>query len=178
MVAISPKRFPMPVLAFGNIDDPKETDADATATTGIALWRGILHELQNLNIGVPSGAATAAHQVTIIGHVDGIETALATLDAKAGQMAPTATATLTSLASSASSAQLLASTAGRKGLILTNTDANQVYVKYGTTASATSFTVIIPANSYWEMPQPIYTGRIDAIWAADGAGSLYSTELT
>lgn len=89
-----------------------------------------------------------------------------------------ATATLTSLASSASSAQLLASTAGRRGLILTNTDANGVYVKFGTTASATSFTVLIPAGGYWEMPQPVYTGRIDAIWIADGSGSLFSTELT
>lgn len=89
-----------------------------------------------------------------------------------------ATATLTALASAATSAQLLASTAGRIGLILVNTDANAVLVKYGTTASATSFTVRIVANGYWEMPLPIYTGRIDAIWEADGAGSIYSTELT
>ncbi len=89
-----------------------------------------------------------------------------------------ATATLTTLASSASSAQLLASTTGRRGLILYNSDANGVYVKYGTTASSTSFTVLIPASGYWEMPVPIYTGRIDAIWIADGSGSLFSTELT
>jgi hypothetical protein len=87
------------------------------------------------------------------------------------------TASITALASSASSAQLLASNAARKGLILNNTDANAVLVKYGTTASATSFTVRIPLNGYWEMPKPIYTGRIDAIWEADGAGSLYATEL-
>ena len=87
------------------------------------------------------------------------------------------TASLTSLASAATSAQLLAANSARKGLVLTNTDANGVYVKYGTTASATSFTVLIPANGYWEMPLPTYTGRIDAIWAADGSGSLYATEL-
>lgn len=97
---------------------------------------------------------------------------------------PISTATITTLASAATSAQLLASTAGRKGLMLTNTDANGVYVKYGTTASATSFTVFIPGGDttngfgYWEMPAPIYTGRIDAIWVADGSGSLISTELT
>lgn len=86
-------------------------------------------------------------------------------------------ATVTALASSATSAQLLASTAARKGLILNNTDVNAVLVKYGTTASATSFTVRITQNGYWEMPKPIYTGRIDAIWEADGSGSLYATEL-
>jgi hypothetical protein len=87
------------------------------------------------------------------------------------------TASLTDLASSTSSAQLLAANAARKGLTLYNTDANGVYVKYGTTASATSFTVLIPTSGYWEMPVPIYTGRLDAIWIANGSGSLYATEL-
>lgn len=82
-----------------------------------------------------------------------------------------------SLASSASSAQLLAANTSRRGLLLTNTDANAVYLYYGTTASATKFTVKIPSGGYWEMPQPIYTGRIDAIWAADGSGSLIGSEL-
>lgn len=94
------------------------------------------------------------------------------------QPARVSTASITTLASAATSAQLLASTTTRAGLMLTNTDANDVYVKYGTTASATSFTVKIPGNGgYWEMPKPIYTGRIDAIWVADGAGSLIATEL-
>lgn len=86
-------------------------------------------------------------------------------------------ASITALASAATSAQLLAANAARKGLILNNTDANAVLVKYGTTASATSFTVRITQNGYWEMPYPIYTGRIDAIWEVDGSGSLYATEL-
>lgn len=87
-------------------------------------------------------------------------------------------ASVTKLDSAATSAQLLAANPARKGLILQNTDANDVYVKYGTTASATSFTVKVPGNGgYWEMPTLVYTGRIDAIWAADGAGSLIATEL-
>lgn len=90
----------------------------------------------------------------------------------------TLAASLTSLASTAASQQLLPVNTSRKGLILQNTDANDVYVKYGTTASATDFTVKIAGNGgYWEMPTPIYLGRLDAIWAADGAGSLYATEL-
>ena len=82
-----------------------------------------------------------------------------------------------SLASAATSAQLLAANTARIALTLTNTDANAVYVYFGTTATATKFTVKIPADGYYEMPQPIYTGRIDAIWASDGSGSLIGTEL-
>jgi hypothetical protein len=82
-----------------------------------------------------------------------------------------------SLASAATSAQLLAANTARIGLHLTNTDANAVYVYFGTTATATKFAVKIPADGYYEMPQPIYTGRIDAIWAADGSGSLIGVEL-
>lgn len=81
------------------------------------------------------------------------------------------------LASTAASQQVLAANSSRSGLLLTNTDANAVYVYYGTTATATKFTVIIPSGGYWEMPAPCYTGRIDAIWAADGAGSLIGSEL-
>jgi hypothetical protein len=82
-----------------------------------------------------------------------------------------------SLGSDTTSAQLLAANANRIGLTLTNTDANAVYVYFGTTAVATKFTVKIPADGYYEMPQPIYTGRIDALWAGNGSGSLIGTEL-
>lgn len=90
---------------------------------------------------------------------------------------PVSSASLGSLASSTSSAQLLAANAVRRGLLVTNTDKNRVYLKYGTTASQTSFTVVIPQDGYWEMPEPIYTGRIDAIWSGNGSGSAYYTEL-
>lgn len=84
----------------------------------------------------------------------------------------------TALASSATSANLALQNDHRRGMTVYNTDANAMYLKYGTTASATSFTVMIPSNGYWEMPQPPHTGRIDAIWAADGSGSAMVTEAT
>lgn len=81
------------------------------------------------------------------------------------------------LASTTTSAQLIAANTARKGMVLTNTDSNSVYIYYGTTAVATKFTVIIPPGALWEMPWPIYTGRIDAIWAGNGTGSLIGSEL-
>lgn len=90
-----------------------------------------------------------------------------------------ATASITSVNSAAITGQLLAANTSRKGLIAINTDANALYLKYGTTATTAGggYSVIIPANGYWEMPLPIYTGRIDGIWAADGSGLVELTEL-
>jgi hypothetical protein len=96
--------------------------------------------------------------------------------AKSANYTPATTSTDVALASAATSAQLLAANAARKGLMLTNTDANAVYLYYGTTATTAKYSVLIPSNGFWEMPQPIYTGRIDVIWAADGSGSLIGTE--
>jgi hypothetical protein len=81
------------------------------------------------------------------------------------------------VASSATSATLLPAQQWRNGLMIFNTDANDLYIKYGTTASITSFTVKIPGGAYWEMPHPPYTGIIDGIWSADGSGSAVITEL-
>lgn len=86
-------------------------------------------------------------------------------------------ATVTQVASSASSVTLQASNASRKGLTIYNDSTQALYVKFGTTASATSFTVKIPADGYYEMPvAPVYTGRVDAIWAAAN-GNAYVTEM-
>ena len=89
----------------------------------------------------------------------------------------TPAARLVAVASSANSGSALLASSNRQGLIAYNSDANVCYLKYGTTAAATDFTVAIPSGGYWEMPEPIYQGAIDVIWAADGSGSLYLTEL-
>jgi hypothetical protein len=89
-----------------------------------------------------------------------------------------ADATLSSVNSSASSAQVLAANAARRMVIAQNDDANDCYLKYGATATTSDYTVRIPGNGgYWEMPEPIYSGRIDAIWSADGGGALRVTEI-
>lgn len=88
-------------------------------------------------------------------------------------------ATTSSPASSTTSATLVAANVARKGLIIQNTDANALYIKFGATAVATDFSVKIPGNDgYWEMLGPVvYTGIVDGIWAADGSGEAFITEL-
>jgi hypothetical protein len=91
--------------------------------------------------------------------------------------APVSAAALSSVASGIASAAALAANAARKGVIAVNTDANDCFLKYGAAASTTSFTVKIVAGGMWVMPAPVYTGQIDIIWAGDGTGALYLTEL-
>jgi len=89
-----------------------------------------------------------------------------------------ATATTSSVNDTASSAQLLASTSTRLGATFFNDSTSILYLKLGTTASTTDYTVQIPAGGYYELPYPIYTGRIDGIWSADASGAVRITELT
>lgn len=88
-----------------------------------------------------------------------------------------ATGTLANVASSATSVTLQASNAARRGFMVHNDSTAILYVKYGTTASATSYTVKLQPDAYYEMAMPIYTGRIDGIWAAAN-GNARVTELT
>jgi hypothetical protein len=88
------------------------------------------------------------------------------------------TATLSNVASSASSVTLLASNTNRKNATIFNDSTAVLYVKFGTTASNSSYTVQMPAGSYYELPVgKIYTGEIDGIWASAN-GNARVTELT
>jgi hypothetical protein len=137
------RRFPQPLLAFGNPEDVRETDPDAAETTMIALTRGVLFSIQQF--------------IGFGGLVDA--------------------AALSTVASQTSSIQLAAVNEARRGLFIFNTDANPLFVKYGTTAATNSFTVKIPNDGYWEMPAPIYHGVLHGIWSGDGTGSAFITEL-
>lgn len=87
------------------------------------------------------------------------------------------TATTTSVNDTATSTTLLAANANRLGATIHNDSTAALYVKLGTTASATDFTVKMAADSYYEVPFG-YTGRIDGIWASDASGAARITELT
>lgn len=93
------------------------------------------------------------------------------------QIGAAATATLTNVASSATNVTCLASNASRLGVNLYNDSTQVVYLKFGTTASATSYTLQMSAGAYWSMSGLIYTGRIDCIWASAN-GNARVTELT
>lgn len=86
------------------------------------------------------------------------------------------TANLANVASSATSVTLQAASTSRKGLIIYNDSTATLFLKYGATASATSFTYFLAAGATWEMPSPLFTGIIDGIWASAN-GNARVTEL-
>lgn len=91
-----------------------------------------------------------------------------------------ATPTQTSVANATSTTSLLASNVNRLGATILNDDTvstgASLKVKLGTTASATSFSVVILAQGYYEVPFN-YTGAIDGI-ASAATGNARITELT
>jgi len=104
--------------------------------------------------------------------------AVGPLGAALGPVA-SSTATVTTVASGISSVTIKAANTSRKGLTVTNTDANVLYLLVGGgTASATNFSVPVAAlTGYWEAPYG-FTGAVTGIWALDGAGSALVTEYT
>ncbi len=88
------------------------------------------------------------------------------------------TSALSNVSSSATSVTLLASNANRLNATIFNDSTQVLYVKFGATASTTSYTVQIAANGYYELPNGnTYTGIIDGIWASAN-GNARITELT
>ena len=60
-------------------------DSESVAVTG-TFWQAT-QPVSAASLPLPSGAATSANQTTIIGHVDGIEGLLGTIDTDTGNIA-------------------------------------------------------------------------------------------
>ena len=82
----------------------------------------------------------------------------------------------TNVASSAANVNLLALNLNRLGAMIYNDSTATLYIKLGTTASLTSYTVQVAPLGYYEVPYG-YTGNIDGIWSSAN-GNARITELT
>ncbi len=60
---------------------------------------------------------------------------------------------------------------------LYNESTQILYLKKGATASLTSYTTQVPPNSLYEMPEPIYTGIIDGLWASANGTARVTEEV-
>lgn len=97
-----------------------------------------------------------------------------TLRDSVGQKAPSSA--VTSVAASASSVTLLASNGARLGATVYNDSTSDLYIKFGATASTSSYTVALGSFDYYEVPFG-YTGVIDAIWIS-ATGNARITEVS
>lgn len=91
------------------------------------------------------------------------------------QEAKATTATLANVSGSASSVTLLASNAARLKAIIANDSTAILYVKFGSSATSTSWTFKLQADE--SVPIDTYTGIITGIWAS-ATGAARVTELT
>ena len=112
------------------------------------------------SLPLPIGAATSANQTTQINQISA------------------STSSITSVSSSTSSVSLLVSNSSRKAAYFFNESTSVVYLKLGTTASSTSYTLQMLPNSFATIDEwPVYTGAVDAIWVT-ASGAMRITELT
>lgn len=100
-----------------------------------------------------------------IGDVD-IASALPAGTNAIGKLTQPATPTLANVTMTGSSVTLAASNTARRNLMIFNDSGVTVYVKLGSTASSTSFTIKMADQSYYELPDPVYTGIVTALGAS------------
>ena len=86
-----------------------------------------------------------------------------------------ANASVTNVASSATSVTVVAANANRVEALIENSSTEVMYVKYGATASVTDYTKQL--NPGDAIVIDTYTGIVDAIWDAAG-GDVRVTEVT
>jgi hypothetical protein len=165
-VAVS--NFPATQPVSGTVTANAGTDLN---TSALALESG--GNLASLNTKLPAqGQALAAASLPVVLPA-AQQTALTPVPLY------TATATLSNVSGSATSVTVLASNASRKAVMIFNDSAATLYLKFGATASTSSYTVQIGPNGYYEMPaNPVlYTGILDGIWSS-ATGAARVTELS
>jgi hypothetical protein len=118
---------------------------------------GVTQPISASSLPLPTGAATSALQTTG-------NTSLSSID---GKLAVPRTPTTTSVASSASSATLLASNTNRRGVSINNVSTATLYLSFSTPATtANSFLAMAPNSFLLLDQQMVVTGAIYGIWSA------------
>lgn len=87
-----------------------------------------------------------------------------------------ATTTVTAANGSVTNFTFFSANPNRKGLAFYKEGTSVCYIKLGAVASATSYTVQLGSNGYYETPDG-YTGRVDIIFSA-ATGTVRATEIT
>lgn len=175
-----------------NLPPGASTEAKQDALLAELQLKADLTETQPVSaasLPLPAGASTSALQTTGNTSLASIDSKLNTLGQKAmtGSVPVTiasdqtplvaGSAAITTVSVTAASTLLLAANPARKGASFYNDGGAVVYLKLGTAASTSSFTVRLLNNDFYELSYPLYTGIIHAI-AGSGSRDIRVTELT
>ena len=127
--------------ACHQIIDSGSVDASQAGTWNITNISG--------TVSLPTGASTAANQTTIIGHVDGIETLLGTIDADTGSIATSTTSIDGKITACNTGAVVLAAGTAAFGKLAANSG-----VTIGAVEIAAAQTIAV-TGTFWQATQPV-----------------------
>ena len=124
-------------------------------------------------ISLPTGAATETSVAAVAATASGSN--LRVVPVLQVPVASSAASVFT-VAASAANVTLIAANASRVGFAIYNESSATCYLKFGATASATSYTVQLSGGAYYELAgHGVYTGIIDALWTtATGSARVTS----
>jgi hypothetical protein len=175
----------------GGVYAPVVSVGDLTVTVGDVGVTSLVPGTAATNLGKAEDAVHASGDVGVMALAVRKDTAVAlgangdyvplTTDAtgnlRVTSKTPADVGTPSNTQSSTANQTLLSSNASRYGFKIYNDGVNPIYVKYGATATTTSYTYLLPGHALLEEYE--YTGRVDAIWAVDnGTDVARTTELT
>ena len=149
------------------------TDGTNTRPTGDVAARASFEKITDgTNTAAVKAASTAA-----VAADSALVVAISPNNTISSKEIKSSTGTTTSVASSVTNVTLLSANTNRLGATIYNDSSlSNLFIKLGTTASATSFSVILTPTGYYEVPFG-YTGQIDGIWSV-ASGNARITELT
>lgn len=167
----------LPTLA--NVTTVATVSALGTGTTGPMKAEDVAHATGDM--GIPAWGVRNDNLGTTYGADQDYGPIATDLNGRVMVAQKAATATLANVAGSATSVTLIAANSARIGATITNDSSALLYIKFGTTASTTSYTIVLAGTasapfSYYEVPAG-FTGRIDGIWSA-ASGNARTTEIS
>lgn len=91
---------------------------------------------------------------------------------------PVDDAAVTNVTASVTAVTLFAATDQAANRLVVNDSTSELYLKYGSGASTSSCSAVVPANKgYFEFPAPVYPGLVTGIWLAAN-GTARCTEVS
>ena len=143
------------------------------ANTSVAITPGA-----GANVDAFSQSSGDLRQAVVVGDPASTESAEVITAAMAVRPGRAASRTVTSVTAAAIDTPLLAANTARVGFMVFNDSTADLNLKYGTGASATSYSVKVPPNGVWvDKAAPMDTGAINGIWTAAN-GAARCTEWT